>query len=141
MRAAKSGPVIYLREGHTVGMMLPLHPDVEARWRAGHLDRVHPDGSPWQDSDGDPFAVLSGEPAPAAASTIDHKPTTIIEPSAAKPADERGRPRGNASRADWAKFAVSLGMASEAEAALMTRDELRELTTPPELRPPDPDAA
>ena len=53
--------MIYLKEGHVVGMGLPLHPDIEARWRNGHLTRVHADGSAWQDSDGDPFAVLSGE--------------------------------------------------------------------------------
>ena len=95
--------MIYLKEGHVVGMGLPLHPDIEARRRNGHLTRVHADGSAWQDSDGDPFAVL-----PAAAEPDnDSAPTTTTEPGIEEPpaghapggaAERAGRPATEAAR-------------------------------------------
>lgn len=127
---------------------LPLHPDIEARWRNGQLTRVHADGSAWQDSDGDPFAVLSGEAEP----DNDSEPTTTepadgdepLEgqtPGAEPPTgqeDQPPRPRGNAPRKAWAEYAVTLGVTTAEQADLMTRDELRKACTPPEMKPADP---
>ena len=39
--AASSPDMIYLREGHVVGLTLPLHPDIEARWRDDGRPRFH----------------------------------------------------------------------------------------------------
>jgi hypothetical protein len=118
-------PAIYLREGHVIGFTLPLHPTVEERWRAGHLQRVRADGSAWE---GDPF-VLPGEPPAAADAEAD------------VPGDGGvARPKGNASRADWAAYAVALGACTEEQAAQLTRDELAALTTPPEDKPATPGA-
>lgn len=118
--------LVWLREGHVSGHTLPLHPVVMERWRAGHLQRVNADGSAWE---GDQY-VLPGGPAAA--------PQPAPE---ATPADgELPRPRGNASRADWAAYAVALGACTEAEAGQLTRDELTALTTPPEEKPAVPGA-
>ena len=134
--AAEARTVIYLKEGHVVGMMLPLHPEIEARWRNGHLTRVHEDGSPWLDSDGDQFAVLpvvapesDGTNHIAARSDNDQQPS-----------GQPRRPKGNAPRPEWAAYAVTLGLVTQDEADKLTRAELRDLVTPPEMRPPDPDA-
>jgi hypothetical protein len=139
MGAAADSGMIYLQEGHVVGMTLPLSPDIEARWRAGHLTRVHADGSAWQDSDGDPFAVLSGEPASADDNgTPDTTTTSGSDEEGQDDPDQPKRPRGNAPRPEWAAYAVALGVATEDEAAKLTRDELKKLVTPPEMLPPDP---
>lgn len=117
--------LVYLREGHVTGHTVPLHPVVMERWRAGHLQRVNADGSTWE---GDPF-VLPGEPPAAGA-------------PAAPDGDggEVARPKGNASRADWAAYAVGLGACTDDEASQLTRDELAALTTPPEDQPATPGA-
>jgi hypothetical protein len=117
-------PAIYLREGHVIGFTLPLHPTVEERWRAGHLHRVQADGTAWE---GDPFA-LPGQAAAAAAE----------EPGPQPEDGGLARPKGNASRADWAAYAVALGACTEEQAAQLTRDELAALTTPPEDKPATP---
>jgi hypothetical protein len=101
---------------------------------------VTADGDPWH---GDEYDVLPGEPADSAADpTTDSEPATTPDTTTATgpPARTRQppRPRGNASRADWAAYAVELGVASKADAATMIRDELMELCTPPELKPPVP---
>ena len=139
MGAAADGGMVYLMEGHVVGMTLPLNADIEARWRAGHLTRVHPDGSAWQDSEGDPFAVLSGGPASADDNgTPDTTTTGSEQDSQGSDPGQPERPKGNAPRPEWAAFAVALGLATEDEAAKLTRPELQKLCTPPELNPPDP---
>jgi hypothetical protein len=114
-------PMVYLLEGHVTGHTVPIHPNVLDRWKRGELTRVNEDGSTWP---GDPFA-MPGEPG----SRIDTPP----EPDDDGP--EPVKPRGNASRIEWAGYAVSLGAASEEDAGVMTRDELIELTTPAEDRP------
>jgi hypothetical protein len=118
--------LVYLREGHVSGHTLPLHPNVMERWKAGLLRRVNADGSPWQ---GEEY-VLPGElpaadpGAPAAAASSD--------------GGEPPRPRGNASRIEWAGYAVALGACTEDDAGKLTREELIALTTPPEEKPAGP---
>ena len=60
----------------------------------GHLTRVHADGSAWQDSDGDPFAVLPGEAEP----DNDSAPTTTTpghgQRTASWPVTSRKPPNG-----------------------------------------------
>jgi len=133
--------MIYLKEGHVCGMVLPLHPDIEARWRNGQLTRVQPDGSPWQDSDGDPFAVLPGA-APAGDGThIAERSDNDDNQQQPDPAgsSQPPRPKGNAPRPEWAAYAVALGVTTAEQAAMMTRDELKTLVTPPEMEPKIPD--
>ena len=140
MTTAADGRMVYLKEGHVIGMMLPLHPDIEARWRAGFLTRVTAEGEPWQ---GDQYDVLPEPPvsdnAADTTTPTTSEPATAPDTTTSNPADPQPpRPRGNASRADWAAYAVQLGAATEAEAATLTRDELAELTTPPEMKPTVP---
>jgi hypothetical protein len=151
MAAAKKPDMVYLKESHVIGMSLPLHPVIEERWRAGTLQRVNADGSPWHG--GDQYAVL-GQPGPDSASS-QHPQTTdtalTADPDGAPGGgDSRdggdgrdgqpARPKGNASRAEWAKYAVDLGVCTQPETDLLTRDELIKATTPPEMQPPDPGA-
>jgi hypothetical protein len=137
--AAEARTVIFLKEGHVVGMMLPLHPEIEARWRNGHLARVHEDGSPWQDSDGDPFAVLPAvAPEGDGTNHIAERSPNDDDQHPSEPG-QPPRPKGNAPRPEWAAYAVALGLVTQDAADKLTRAELRELVTPPEMRPPDPD--
>lgn len=111
--------MIYLREGHVCGFTLPLPPNVMERWRAGHLQRVNEDGSTWQ---GDHFA-LPGAPTEALAGAADGEGPV--------------RPKRSASRIAWAAYAVELGACTEEQAEKLSRDDLIELTTPPEEKPGD----
>jgi len=114
--------LVYLRGGHISGHTVPLAPQVMEQWKRGQLQRVNEDGSDWQ---GDQFA-LPGEPG----SRID-----TSTPGDEDQGDEPTRPRGNASRIEWAGYAVALGACSEEEAEKLTRDELQALCTPPEEKP------
>jgi hypothetical protein len=111
-------PVIWLKEGHVCGFTLPLPENVMARWKAGQLMRVNEDGSTYQGA----HYVLPGD-----------------DPESATEAGEGGsgpeRPKKSASRIAWAAYAVALGACSEEDADSKTRDELIELTTPPEEKP------
>lgn len=146
MAAAADQPedVIWLKGGHVVRLTLPLHPDIEARWRKGGLVRVTEDGEPWQ---GYEFALPGAEPEvpspppPGSGGGDGHEHDGDGQGSGDGGQQQGGdlnipgRPRGNASRVAWAAYAVELGAATEDEAATLTRDELIELTTPPEMRP------
>jgi hypothetical protein len=121
-------PDLWLKEGHVVGMDLPLGEVIESRWRNGDLQRVNEDGSPW--SDGDEFAILARDdpagPSPAAAD-----PAATITSDVQAPA----RPPGNAPRRAWAAYAVALGACTEDVASTLTRAELIDAVTAPEDKP------
>ena len=122
---------LWLREGHVVGLDLPLGEVIETRWRNGELQRVHEDGSPWQDEDGDEFAILAlpGATAP---------PLSPAEGSQDDPPPPGGpeKPAGNASRKTWADYAIALGACTPAEAGQLSRAELIDAVTAPEDKPP-----
>lgn len=99
--------------GHVIAMTLPLHSTIEQQWEHGDLQRVNADGSPW----GDPVAEV------ALSSAVEAPP----------------RPKPTAKVADWQEYAVAIGAASPEAAAGMTKAQLVELTTPPEMRPADPE--
>jgi hypothetical protein len=110
-------PVIWLREGHVCGFTLPLPVNVHERWKAGQLTRVNEDGSDFQGA----HYVLPG----------DAEPTSDGGGEGGGP----DRPKKNASRIEWAAYAVALGAATAEDADSLTRDELIELTTAPEDKP------
>jgi hypothetical protein len=116
--------------GAVIGFTLPLSEHVEKQWRAGELVRVHEDGSEWDEDQDDPAALAA-----------------VDEPASEEPAEPDGdadgvpvRPRDSAHRRHWIAYAVALGACSQDEADGMTRAQLVELVTPPEERPPDPEA-
>lgn len=126
--------MVYLLEGHVTGHTLPLNRVTEERWRAGHLRRVNADGTPWQG--GDEFAVLPGTPPqPGQETAREQPPLGSTADDTAGPEDGLAVPKLNAPRRDWAAYATSLGAASAEEAEQMTRGELIERCTPPELQP------
>ncbi len=102
--------------GLVIGMSLPVHEAIEHQWRTGELQRVNPDGSRWE-GDGE----LPPEPED---DNLAHE-GTIPE-----------RPRANAHVDKWRLYAVAIRATTEARAAEMSRDELRDLCTPPEEKPP-----
>lgn len=110
--------LIHLRApgGAVIGFTGPLHETIAEQWARGELERVHADGSPWQDDEG-----LPGEPG------------DDISESAPV------RPRGNAHVSKWQAYAVAIGACTPDEAQGMTRAELIGLATPPEEKPPDPE--
>lgn len=114
-----SKPVIWLKEGHVCGFTLPLPENVQARWKAGQLMRVNEDGSTYQG----PHYVLPGD-----------DPETPAETGGAA-AGIPERPKKSSSRIAWAAYAIALGACSDDDAEKLTRDELVELTTPPEDKP------
>ena len=117
---------VYLTEteGHVIGMTLPLHPDIEQRWLAGHLRRVSKDGSEWRGGG-------------------DYTPATPSGPSGDSDSDDynapapEGRPARNASRRAWADYARSISAVTADEAETLTRDELIDRCLPPEEKPGD----
>jgi hypothetical protein len=117
--------------GAVIGFTLPLSEHVEKQWRAGELVRVHEDGSEWDEDQDDPAALAA-----------------VDEPASEEPAESGGdasgdvpvRPRDSAHRRHWQAYAVELGAATEDEVDGMTKAQLVELVTPPEERPPDPEA-
>lgn len=103
--------------GHVIAMTLPLHSTIEQQWEHGDLQRVNEDGSPW----GEPGAEVALQ-APEGSGV--ETPT---------------RPKPAAKVADWQEYAVALGAAGPEDAAGMTKAQLVELTTPPEMLPADPE--
>jgi hypothetical protein len=103
--------------GHVISMTLPLHSTIEQQWEHGDLHRVNEDGSPW----GEPLAEDAAQ--------------ATEEGVAETPA----RPKPAAKVADWQEYAVALGVTSPEDAAGMTKAQLVELTTPPEMLPADPE--
>lgn len=102
--------------GAVIGMTLPLHSTIEQQWEHGDLQRVNEDGSPWAET------VDEAEPEDDAAAS-----------------EAPARPRPAAKVADWQAYAAAIGACSEDEAAGMTKQQLVELTTPPEMVPPVPE--
>lgn len=111
-------PMVYLRGGHVCGFTVPLPPAVVERWKRGELQRVTEDGQTWP---GDPWVMPGDEREP--------EPQ---DDSTGESGDASGRPKGNAAKADWAAYAVSLGACTEDEAGKLTRDQLAGLCTAPE---------
>lgn len=118
--------------GHVIGFTLPLHPTIERQWRDGTLQRVHEDGTPYED----PFdgllaaggvAVASGGGEPSG------QPGT--EPDS--DADGPVAPLHAAPKADWLAYAQALGLHPDPKT---TKADLIALTTPPELAPGDVEA-
>lgn len=103
--------------GHVIAMTLPLHSTIEHQWEHGDLQRVNEDGSPW------------GEPA------VEVAP----QPPEGGGVEAPARPKPAAKVADWQEYAVAIGAASAQDAAGMTKAQLVELTTPPEMLPADPE--
>lgn len=135
--AADSPAMVYLSEqaGHVIGMTLPLHPDIDKRWRGGELVRVNADGSAWQGDD--EFSLPAGPSGPAN-SDSDHTPPAGSTSGSGSDPDVPGRPKRNAPRREWAAYATRIGALTEEDAELLSRDELIEATTPPEMKPPPP---
>ncbi|WP_042400190.1 hypothetical protein [Streptacidiphilus carbonis] len=107
--------------GHVIAMTLPLHSTIEQQWEHGDLQRVAEDGSPWVE------AVEVAE---------------VVEgPSGAPAGDVEApvRPKAAAKIAEWQEFAVAIGACTADEAAGLTKAQLVELTTPPEMQPPVPE--
>lgn len=102
--------------GHVIAMTLPLHSTIEQQWEHGDLQRVNEDGSPWGE-------LVDATPEPS--------PEGVVEAPA--------RPKPAAKVADWQEYAVAIGAASAETAAGMTKAQLVELTTPPEMLPADPE--
>ena len=116
--------------GVPIGFTLPLGEYVRKQWEAGELVRVHEDGSEYAEAGDDPD-VLAGSDGPASA-----------EPAVTGGDEPPGvpvRPRDSAHRRHWVEYAVALGCPEE-EAAAMTKAEAVAWVTPPEERPPDPEA-
>jgi hypothetical protein len=118
-------PVIWLKEGHVCGFTLPLPPNVEKRWKAGELVRVNKDGSTYQ---GAHYELPDVPLEPHEPPEDDDGPGT----PAPAPAPAPQRPKPTASKTAWALYAVLLGACSVDDADAMTRDQLIDLTTPPE---------
>jgi hypothetical protein len=114
-------PVIWLKEGHVCGFTLPLPVNVMERWRAGHLIRVNEDGSTFQ---GPHYVLPDGTAAAETEAPADDDAVSTLNAPA--------RPKKNASRIEWAAYAIALGACSGDAADGMSRDELIDLTTPPE---------
>lgn len=103
--------------GHVIAMTRPLHSTIEQQWEHGDLQRVNEDGSPW----GAP--TIETEPAVAEGGFVE-------APS---------RPKATAKVAEWQEYAVAIGACSADDAASLTKAQLVELTTPPEMLPADPE--
>lgn len=111
--------------GGTVLMhTLPLGEYIERQWTDGLLTRVNEDGSLYE---GDPFDVTDVGGAEAA--TEEAGGSEVAEPV---------RPSQNAPKADWVAYATALGVADEETAKGMTKADLIEAATPPEMKPADP---
>lgn len=102
--------------GHVIAMTLPLHASIEHQWEHGDLQRVNEDGSPW-----------SAPGAPPAPLAEDDDPDVPV------------RPRAAANKAEWQDYAAAIGACSADDAAALTKAQLVELTTPPEMLPPVPE--
>jgi hypothetical protein len=113
-------PVIWLMEGHVCGFTLPLPVNVMERWKSGHLIRVNEDGSTFQ---GPHYVLPDGSAAAEVEAPADDAVSDLHVPV---------RPKKNASRVEWAAYAIALGATTGDAADGMSRDELIDLTTPPE---------
>lgn len=123
---------IWLRTPSGVELMytLPLDEYIDRQWRDGTLTRINEDGSAYLD---DPFTALSAAGEPTAASgepAAEEIPET--SPAEDTPA-EPVRPAPNAPKGEWVAFAEALGL----DPAGKTKAQLVELTTPPEMQPPE----
>lgn len=127
-------PRIRLRapSGVVIDHSLPLHEAIEGQWLRGELERVTADGSPWEGDQYDLSGARGEGPAPAAGAA---RAKAAPAQAAATPA----RPPENAPKQAWQEYAVTVGAVSEADAAGLTRAELIDRATPPEMRPPDPE--
>ena len=118
--------------GAVIGFTLPLSEHVEKQWAAGELVRVHEDGTGWDEAEDEPDA-LAGTSDPAGGGVS-------AEPGGDEPPGVPVRPRDSAHRRHWQAYAVALGACTQEDADGMTKAALVELVTPPEERPPDPEA-
>ena len=106
--------------GSVIGMTLPLHATIEQQWQRGELLQVNEDGTQWTAPDG----LGDGAESSDGDGPVPEAPV---------------RPRDSAHKREWQAHAVALGLCTEEEAGAATRAQLIELTTPPELKPPDPE--
>lgn len=116
--------------GHTIGFTLPLHPTIERQWRDGVLQRVHEDGTPYEDPF-DGLLAAGGVTVASGGSEPSGQPGT--EPDSDGPV----APLHAAPKADWLAYAQALGLHPDPKT---TKADLIALTTPPELVPGDVEA-
>lgn len=132
-------PRIALRapSGVIIDHTLPLHESIADQWRKGELQRVDGDGNPW--SDGDEYdlsgAYGSREAVPAADEEAGFVPRDEGEAGLGEGTGEPVRPDGNAPKRAWQDYAVAVGAVPEDEAPRLSRQQLIDRSTPPELRP------
>lgn len=135
--------------GQVIGFSTPVHDAIAKQWANGELVRVQADGSAWDGDDGYDAQVAAAEPDGDQA-VVDQPDEPEVEETehdeedgdeedggrepAAK-AHQPKRPGPKAHQRTWAKYAVALGVVSEADAEDMDRAELIRLATPPELKP------
>lgn len=140
-------PRIRLRapSGVHIDYTLPLHETIHHAWRKGELSRVDDDGLPWE---GDQYDLASAYGRDAADEGDDGEPGQFeradginghVGPLAADVAasgvEQPERPLDTAPKKAWVDFAVAIGAKDADEAGDMTRAQLIELCTPPEIDP------
>jgi hypothetical protein len=111
---------VYLKSpnGHIIGMTEPISWAIDDQWKAGKLERVHADGSPFG-------TYGAADPAAAAVAASEGALET------ATAAHIVPMPPAGAHKRSWVDYVVKTGRLSADEAEGKTRAELQELVADP----------
>jgi hypothetical protein len=136
-------PRIRLRapSGVVIDYTLPLHEAIHHQWRNGEMQRVDDDEMPWEGDEYDLDSAYGRRPEGRVpgpdAEDSDGPEVTYPDGSETGNAgtSQPQRPADDAPKKAWQDFAVAVGAVDASEAPRLTRQQLIDRSTPPELQP------